>query len=309
MMMQCVVAFVSLVSGAVATANVRGSALQLMQVPMDQVRSRIQSANAAVVQSAVRGGGESGYEAMRSQVDSARTVPAIPSVTAATTKANKMFEAMHTKDSVCARDWEGCPDGWALSFDSCIAPQSYKGPCSNVLHLGGGLDKQKFADDCKAPWPCAGECSSGHDYGISNCPVGWIDQPGEYCEHVGAIATEKCNSKYDFASISTEMKQSLAIACGHQWPCLMQCEPDYLAACPHGWSLDAAGVRCVAPMTYAGECAYAADLRMFTREEKAAFARTCDAPFPCSGIEVVATGRDAAALVRHGAIDATGAIQ
>jgi len=213
-----------------------------------------------------------------------------------------------TRSTLCAHHWAGCPDGWSLSFETCIAPPSYAGPCARVLHLGGGVDKRKFAADCGAPWPCAGECANGHDYDNSFCPAGWTNR-GDYCENVGVVATEQCNSKYIFASITTEMKQGLAISCGHKWPCLRQCEPEYAAACPQGWSLDAAGVKCVAPSTYAGECPYNVDLGGFSREEKEAFSQACAAPFPCSGEAGLVAGPAASAPIRDGAINSAGAIR
>lgn len=308
MMKYCIVAFVSLVPSAGAAVHVRGSAMHLMQAPMDQVGSRLVSANLAVAQSAARGGGEAAYDAMVHQIDATRTVPANPAVTAVTEKANRMFESLHPGDPLCTRDWAGCPDGWSLSFESCIAPPSYTGPCANILHLGGGVDKRKFANDCGAPWPCAGECVDGHDYDNSFCPVGWTNR-GDYCESAGAVATDQCNSKYIFASINTEMKQGLALLCGHKWPCLSQCESEYTASCPQGWSLDAAGVKCVAPASYAGECPYNVDLSGFSRDEKEAFAQACTAPFPCSRDGGFVVGPSAVVGIRDGAINSTGAIR
>lgn len=305
MVNNCFTAMVVLVPSAAAAAHVRGSAMRFNEAPRDQVLSRIVSANLALAQSAAHGGGESGYNAMLHQLDATRTVPAIPAVTAATDKANRMFESMQTVDPVCTRDWAACPDGWSSSFETCIAPPSYTGPCASVLHLGGGVDKPKFAADCGAPWPCVGECANGHDYDSSLCPVGWTSR-GDYCENIGVVATEQCNSKYMFASISTDMKQGLAMSCGHKWPCLRQCEPEYAAVCPQGWSLDADGVKCTAPTTYAGECPYTVDLSGFSREEKKAFAQACAAPFPCGGGAVLAVGRVAPAPVRDGAINSTG---
>merc|ERR1712062_730519 len=187
-------------------------------------------------------------------------------------------------DPVCQRDWEGCPDGWKLVGSACLAPTSYRGACDHVFHLGGLLsEKERFANECQAPWPCAGECAGGHDYD-SGCPNGWVEKAG-FCENPNALASSKCSSRYLFSVMDTGMKQNLASTCGIEWACRTVCEEDYGALCPEGWS--AQNEQCYAPASYVGECKYAANLSGLSAEEKRAFSNSCAAPFPCIGSDRV----------------------
>merc|ERR1712110_54595 len=160
---------------------------------------------------------------MRSRIDANRVVLAVASVSAIIEKANRDIAEDAVYDPTCTRDWAGCPDGWGRSGNSCLAPASYTGPCARAVEFEGGIpEKKHFADDCKAPWPCAGRCPSGHghDYDSPGCPEGWA-RVGRFCEAARhPLAATKCGDRYMFAGMSMVEKQSITIACGLVWPCV-----------------------------------------------------------------------------------------
>lgn len=69
--------------------------------------------------------------------------------------------------SRCEPDWSHpCPAGWyAFSGGaSCMAPATYSGDCSAVLHgviALGMSEKEALAQRCQLQWPCRGEAGEG----------------------------------------------------------------------------------------------------------------------------------------------------
>jgi CPW-WPC domain-containing protein len=120
----------------------------------------------------------------------------------------------------CEADFSApCPDGWQLSAGVCHAHDSYSGPCesSRRFSVEDNSEKQVFAEDCNAPWPCKGHgnaCPSGHNFDA--CPHGWSTGRFGFCE---APAENACGQAFRFVDMSVDDKLNLAGACGFRWPC------------------------------------------------------------------------------------------
>jgi len=214
-----------------------------------------------------------------------------PEISKAIAVANSLAEQQRPTDPTCERDWtQACPDGWDLLAPEggCSAPTSYSGGCGASFGAGATVQaKLEFAATCSAPWPCAGNqaCSHGTDY--EKCPLGWLDVGGGYCQGKSS-STSKCGSLFNFAAMAVAQKQEMAKDCGVQWACKEQCEQDFNAQCPAGWS--SIDDLCVAPASYAGECDYSVDTTDLTAAEKQTFASHCGVKFPCVGSGAVLAG-------------------
>jgi len=199
-----------------------------------------------------------------------------PEVDKVISAANRMAD--HQKlasDGLCTRSWNApCPDGWEhLGKFMCSAPNSYLGACPFLQNFGGAsaLTKSKFADACKAPWPCQGGCEAGHDY--DTCPEGWTSAGNGFCSGSG------CAGMYKFDDLGIAEKQELAATCGFQWTCKGECQQDFSAMCPEGWH-SMSGL-CVAPATYAGDCDSSVNTEGMTKAQKQEFASKCGVRFGC----------------------------
>jgi CPW-WPC domain-containing protein len=164
-----------------------------------------------------------------------------PEVSKIQQAANKMagqMEQLTEADSVCTRDYsKTCPEGWAdLGGSKCEAPKAYGGACATLESFQGysPLQKAAYAEACKAPWPCFGECSEGRDYDHL-CPAEWTDIGGGICQAPSTYAGS-CLKQYKFDTYTLEKKEQVAHACGFQWPCRAPCVREYSSACPAGWT-------------------------------------------------------------------------
>eukprot|EP00971_Amphidinium_carterae_P233609 4635960-Amphidinium_carterae.2 len=96
---------------------------------------------------------------------------------------------------LCERNWElPCPDGWVAFPTYCEARASVSCMCvfcasRNVEALDSSSacaalqpafatvdEKQTFATECKAPWPCLSLPCQSHK--LADCPAGWFRQHG-----------------------------------------------------------------------------------------------------------------------------------
>jgi CPW-WPC domain-containing protein len=210
-----------------------------------------------------------------------------PEVSKIQQAANKMagqMEQLTEADSVCTRDYsKTCPEGWAdLGGSKCEAPKAYGGACATLESFQGysPLQKAAYAEACKAPWPCFGECSEGRDYDHL-CPAEWTDIGGGICQAPSTYAGS-CLKQYKFDTYTLEKKEQVAHACGFQWPCRAPCVRDYSSACPAGWTeLSFSPGMCQAGPTYIGECPFGANMTGTTPEQKAAFESKCSVQYPC----------------------------
>ncbi|CEM03364.1 unnamed protein product [Vitrella brassicaformis CCMP3155] len=182
--------------------------------------------------------------------------------------------------SLCARDYEKlCPRGWEDADDgqTCHAPATYKGPCgrSGIFLYMSPDAKKKLETDCEVRWPCQSVCN--HDY-TQLCPQGWIDIGGGKCRAPAAYMA-RCSREFTFALLNEVQKQHWSASCSVHWPCVSECERDYLANCPMGWT-DLMNGTCVAPPSYT-KCKSEEPLALLKPALKMAFAKRCDVLYPC----------------------------
>jgi len=162
-----------------------------------------------------------------------------PHVSEVVERANSLAERKGATDFLCPRKWaELCPEGWAaLAARTCVAPPSYQGPCKRTQILAGAAvwEKRFIADNCKAPWPCAGwadGCTDGRNY--DECPAGWADAGAGLCKASSSNATSlpRCPAVLKLGDLQIADKQELAVACGLRWPCRRRCWQDFRLGCP-----------------------------------------------------------------------------
>merc|ERR1712232_1520974 len=159
---------------------------------------------------------------------------------------------------------------------------AYGGACKYLQSFGSStmFEKYKFADSCKAPWPCEDSCTEGHDYDA--CPKDWISLGAGFCKSPEKLMNMSNGmDMYKFDEMSIPDKQEMAGPCGWEWPCKTSCLQDYSKQCPESWS-EFPGL-CTAPVTYAGDCGYSINTAGMTRDQKREFALKCAVAFPCRG--------------------------
>lgn len=67
-------------------------------------------------------------------------------------------EGVSAGSMACARNYSGCPSGWAAAAGgACLAPENYSGACGTSLSLSGlsAKERQMAADSCGASFSCA----------------------------------------------------------------------------------------------------------------------------------------------------------
>jgi len=218
------------------------------------------------------------------KVDAHHQVLVNPAVSQVIEQANELAENKHvdSEGDACVRNWaHTCPDGWSVSGSTCVAPESYGGACQRLQSFVKStvLEKSKFAADCKAPWPCQDQCSEGRSYS-ETCPASWSDVGGGFCA-APEDGHGKCASLYNFADMTIDEKQALAITCGFEWPCQVSCTQDFDRPCPEGWAEPTPNL-CIAPSSYPGDCEYSINTAGMSTSQKQAFADKCSVAFPCA---------------------------
>ena len=215
------------------------------------------------------------------ELHSQESVLVNPEVSRVVAEGNALAAAKVVDDrDTCSRDWEApCPSGWLQVGNAhCVAPASYAGGCPRMQSFNGQslTARLKFANVCDAQWPCATDCTSGIDF--DHCPAGWADDGDGYCSATGSIGN--CLTSYKFSVMSISQKEQLASVCGFAWPCRGNCDENYDAPCPEGWT--SIGDECVGPRTYAGDCDFSFTTKGMTQAQKQAFAESCGVRFPCA---------------------------
>lgn len=252
-----------------------------------QVGANIREANQEVAAEAGQNGGKSDFQTAYAQTLTAKEMVLVnPEVSKVINKVNRLAGSLVEKDGLCERRWEAkCPDGWVLAGNSqCVAPAAYGGACKRVQSFDSlsVAEKQQIADECKAPWPCADDCSEGRDYS-ELCPQGWTNAGGGFCE-AGAGASTDCAASYDFAEMDLKTKEELAKTCGFNWKCNAACDQDFSQTCPDGWNeVPLNPGMCTAPATYAGACSFGVNTAQMTHQQRAAFGAKCAVSWPCLG--------------------------
>mmetsp|Transcript_45379 Transcript_45379/g.135682 ORF Transcript_45379/g.135682 Transcript_45379/m.135682 type:complete len:275 (+) Transcript_45379:178-1002(+) len=208
----------------------------------------------------------------------------------------------------CDRDWHRpCPHGFRAADiptpeyrralgPVCVAESDYDGPCEQRVRFTGILDKQLFAERCRASWPCKRHCEKSV---LSMCPVGWAHIGDSICAAPANFKVPGCHLLATFAGWSAAMKTEFAETCGVEWPCvtdqdaapepkdgplpLGQCSELDLSssACPRSWARK--GTFCLPPARAEGRCAVAVDFTRMVAEEKLRWASECLASWPCVG--------------------------
>ena len=114
----------------------------------------------------------------------------------------------------CVRDMDGCPSGWSAGSGGICAPTAaYTGPCVETdLSAYSASEKESFAIDCRALWPCKA-CGTS----FVGCPADWVEV-GSLClapaQYDGA-----CSPAMNFGGFSAEHKARWSAMCSARWPC------------------------------------------------------------------------------------------
>lgn len=252
-----------------------------------QVGANLRAADREIAAEVQQNGGRSEFQSGYLQAMTAdEKILVNPAVSEVLNKVNRLAGSMVAKDGLCERRWDAkCPDGWSSTgSDQCIAPAGYGGACKKVQTFVGktAAEKQRIAEECKAPWPCVDACLQGRDYD-NLCPEGWSDSGDGFCDAPASFQT-KCATSYDFAEMSLQFKQELAQTCGFNWKCKEQCEQDFSSACPEEWTeVPMNPGLCMAPPTYAGSCSFSVDTAPLSSAQRLAFGNKCAVKWPCAG--------------------------
>merc|ERR1712107_782408 len=101
------------------------------------------------------------------------------------------------------------------------------------------------------------------------CPEGFVDLGpihGGATPYCGAGSTYRgpCASEaHSFQGLSKKAKARWSNLCQAYWPCT-ECDRDYHASCPKGWTLGARG-DCAPPRDYTGPCRGASNFKNFNQ--------------------------------------------
>merc|ERR1712224_1157065 len=112
----------------------------------------------------------------------------------------------------CARDYSGCPAGWAADGGSCTPGPGYNGFCGKFPSSAGVQLKETIAWKCGVSWNCQ---AGGSPNFSSACPTGW-NQRGSTCEAPSAYSG-RCSPVTDFNGMSDDQKARWAAGCGASW--------------------------------------------------------------------------------------------
>ena len=114
----------------------------------------------------------------------------------------------------CPRDMHGCPSGWSAgSVGICAPTGAYTGPCVETdLSAYTTSEKETFAIDCRASWPCTACMTS-----FVGCPTDWVEV-GTLCL-APATYDGICSTVMNFGSFSTGQKARWSAMCNAKWPC------------------------------------------------------------------------------------------
>ena len=70
--------------------------------------------------------------------------------------AAAIAESVPVDDVLCAKNFSGCPSGWASMGSDCLAPVNYSGSCGRSVSFAGlaPFEKAALAAKCDASFPC-----------------------------------------------------------------------------------------------------------------------------------------------------------
>ncbi|EKX73741.1 signal peptide containing protein [Theileria equi strain WA] len=138
-------------------------------------------------------------------------------------------------DSDCIQDFTfKCPEGWNLSLDDndvCIAPISYRGPCSSkIIATNNTKDKQTLQSICNLKWPSQEVCERNLDV----CPKFWYSSE-KYCLPTPSY-NGPCHKPININDIESSEKTLWSNRCNIIWPCKNSCNKNYKSKCPKDWN-------------------------------------------------------------------------
>ena len=114
----------------------------------------------SVAQSAAAGGHEAcGHEACGHEAFLEAQPPHHQTLSDAVVTA-AIAEGVPVDDVLCAKNFSGCPSGWASMGSDCLAPVNYSGSCGRSVSFAGfaPFEKAALAAKCDASFPCVYIC-------------------------------------------------------------------------------------------------------------------------------------------------------
>ncbi|CAD2114134.1 CPW-WPC family protein [Plasmodium vinckei] len=183
-----------------------------------------------------------------------------------------------------------CPLNWKKSSDnkSCIGPESYTGPCKNILYLNNLNKNEKILlkNKCNIEWPISRNDEQNFDSFL--CPTGWklsqVDNsiciaPKEY--------EGPCAKQISLSMFSKEEKYNFSKNCLVHWPYIQSTKnknsnQNFNLPCPDNWNLINKNEKeniCSAPKDYTGPCHNIVSFKSYTKEMKEAWAYACKVSF------------------------------
>ncbi|CRG96984.1 CPW-WPC family protein, putative [Plasmodium gallinaceum] len=175
-----------------------------------------------------------------------------------------------------------CPINWKLNPDhkSCSSPDSYIGPCANILYLYDLNEKEKLSlrRKCNIEWPI----HTKNEFDLNSlCPIGWKISDTEHVTCNAPLSYNgPCEKKISFEYFSKEEKYEFSQKCDIQWPLLDEKFQNFDLPCPYNWVLvDKEENICVSPIEYQGPCENIFSFKNYTKEMKSAWSFSCNTVF------------------------------
>ena len=150
-----------IVSGAFHASFLKGSYVPFdlpKEIFMDTNKGDIPIVNIiADPASFLRAPALAGLEGAIKSMHPAETGAMIKSTLADALSAAAAAESVSSDAVSCARNFGGCPSGWARMGSGCVAPTEYQGPCPKTLDFSGltAVERATQGAQCGVSFPCA----------------------------------------------------------------------------------------------------------------------------------------------------------
>ena len=131
------------------------------------------------------------------------------------------------------------------------------------------------------PHPTGDVAACDRDYALE-CPSGFVGVgailggSSKYCAPGSAYGGPCDGDVFDFSTYTVQGKARWSLMCQANWPCI-QCERDYSAPCPRGWTKSGGERTCVPGESYAGSCKGAVDFSFYNSEMLSQWSASCGA--------------------------------
>ncbi|WBY61143.1 upregulated in late gametocytes ULG8 [Plasmodium yoelii yoelii] len=189
-----------------------------------------------------------------------------------------------------------CPLGWKKSPDnkSCIGPESYTGPCKNILYLNNLNKNEKILlkNICNIEWPIYQDNEQNFDSFL--CPTGWnLSQINNSICIAPKNYIGPCAKQISLSTFSKEDKSNFSKNCLVHWPFIQNTKnknsnQNFNFPCPDNWELINQKKEkniCIAPKNYIGPCNNIVSFKNYTNEMKEAWAYACKVNFPYDNLK------------------------